>query len=385
MGVPIPHTPDDVTAEWLDAALKQSGALRTASVASVEKDPIGVGVGLLGDLLRVEPLYAGDDDADAPSVIVKIPTHAPQNKAIGMAFRFYEREIRFYRELAPSAKVRVPRCWYADMDLEIESHLAMRTDDLIRAGLAPDTAREEAIRRFGDFEEARRQLHAAARQRESAMRQRDWRGSLVRDLRFALRQARRAPGFTALAVATLALGIGATTTMFTLVENILLHPLPYPNPEQLVAVTGLDSARNSVPTISSADWLDWRRASSLLGSAIYSYPIRQGIIISDSATRVSAERVSGNFFDVLKPEFVAGRAFTEQEAQSSALVAVISEGLWRRMFSADPHLAAPLRTSSRSAESRPEKGSSISTTSGLGASIRAIATRCCSPPESVCG
>lgn len=235
----------------------------------------------------------------------------------------------------------------ADMDLEIETHLAMRTADLIRAGRAPDAAREEAIRRFGDFEAARRQLHAAARQREAAMRQRDWMGSLVGDFRFALRQARRAPGFTALAVATLALGIGATTTMFTLVENVLLRPLPYPNPEQLVAVTGLDSARNSVPTISSADWLDWRRASSLLGSAIYSYPFRQGIIVSDSATRVSAERVSGNFFDVLKPEFVAGRAFTEQEAQSSAFVAVISEGLWRRMFSADPRLGTPLRTASR--------------------------------------
>jgi hypothetical protein len=139
MGVPIPHTPDDVTAEWLDAALKASGALRTASVASIEKDPIGVGVGLLGDLLRVEPRYGGDDDAAPSSVIVKLPTHAPHNKAIGMAFQFYERELRFYREVAPGAKVRVPRCWYADMDAETEQFVLV-LEDLSHLQLADQVA-----------------------------------------------------------------------------------------------------------------------------------------------------------------------------------------------------------------------------------------------------
>ena len=180
------------------------------------------------------------------------------------------------------------------------------------------------------------------------MRQRDWIGSLVADVRYAFRQARRAPGFTALAVATLALGIGATTTMFTLVEHVLLRPLPFPHPEQLLSVRGLDSARNKVPLISSADWFDWRRARSLQGSAIYSFPFRQGVITTDSATRVSAERVSGNFFDVLQPAFLVGRSFTEEEALARAPVVVISEGLWRQMFGADAHLATPLRTSARS-------------------------------------
>jgi predicted permease len=234
------------------------------------------------------------------------------------------------------------------MDLEIESHLAMRVADLVRAGWSPDSARDEAKRRFGHFDSARRQLHTAARQREAAMRQRDWLGSIVADARYALRQARRAPGFTALAVATLALGIGATTTMFTLVEHVLLRPLPFPRPEQLLSITGLDSSRNKVPTISSADWLDWRRARSLQGSAIYSYPFRQGVVTTDSATRLSAERVSGNFFDVLKPDFIVGRSFTEEEALARAPVVVISEGVWRRMFAADSRLAAPLRTGARS-------------------------------------
>src|SRR5215213_4247669 len=188
----------------------------------------------------------------------------------------------------------------ADMDLEIESHLEMRVADLVRAGRTPEAAREEAMRRFGDFEAARRQLHSGARQREAAMRKRDRLGALIGDLRFAIRQARRAPGFTALAVATLALGIGASTTMFTLVEHVLLRPLPFPHAEQLFSVTGLDSARNRISVIASADWLEWRRARSLQGSAIYSFPFRQGVLTTDSATRVSAERVSGNFFDVLR-------------------------------------------------------------------------------------
>ena len=232
----------------------------------------------------------------------------------------------------------------AEMDLEIESHLEMRVADLVRAGWSPDAARDEAMRRVGHFDTARRQLHTAARQREAAKRQRDWLGSLAADVRYAIRQAKRAPGFTALAVATLALGIGATTTIFTLVAHVILRPLPFPHPEQLLAVAGLDSARHRVDVISSADWLDWRRARSLQGSAIYSYPFRLGILSSDSATRVSVERVSGNFFEVMKPEFVVGRPFTEDEALDRAPVVVISESLWRRMFSADARLETPLRT-----------------------------------------
>ena len=236
----------------------------------------------------------------------------------------------------------------AEMDLEIERHLAMRTADLVRAGMSPETAREEAMRRFGDFDEARRRLHAAARQREAAVRQRDTIGSIIADFRFAVRQARKAPGFTLLTIATLALGLGATTAMFTLVERVLLRPLPFPHPEQLIALNGLDSARNKVSTISSADWLDWRHANNLQASAIYSFPLRQGVVTADSAARVNAERVSGTFFSVLQPRFVIGRPFTEDEVLGGATVVVISERLWHQIFGTDSRLAAPLRTALRS-------------------------------------
>jgi putative ABC transport system permease protein len=235
----------------------------------------------------------------------------------------------------------------AEMDLEIESHLAMRTADLVRAGMTPDAARTEAMHRFGDFDTARKRLHTAARQREAAMRQRDTIGSVIADLRFAIRQARKSPGFTLLTVGTLAIGLGATSAMFTLVERVLLRPLPFPHAEQLIAINGLDSARNKVPTVSSADWLDWRRASSLQASALYSFPQRQGIITADSALRVDARRVSGTYFSVLQPHFLVGRPFSEDEVLGGSPVVVISERLWKQVFGGDPTLRTPLRTALR--------------------------------------
>jgi putative ABC transport system permease protein len=234
-----------------------------------------------------------------------------------------------------------------EMDREIDAHIEMRIADLVRAGMSPEDARREAEARFGHFDSARRRLHAAARERDAALRQRDRLGSIVADIRYAGRQARRAPGFTALAIATLALGIGATTTIFTLVERVLLRPLPFPHAEQLVELTGLDSARNKVPTVSAADWLDWRNAGSLSSSALYDYPYRQSIMTTDSATRVNARHVTAEFFTVLGARFAIGRSFTPDEVESRTPVVVISERLWRTMFNGDPRLATPLRTANR--------------------------------------
>jgi predicted permease len=235
-----------------------------------------------------------------------------------------------------------------EMDLEIESHIAMRVADLVRAGISPEQAHAEAIRRFGDFDEARRRLHAAARQRDAAIRQRDRIGSVIGDIRYALRQARRAPGFTMLAVASLAIGIGAVTTMFTLVAHILLQPLPFPNADRLVQINGLDSANNRVPTIASADWLGWRHAPSLAASAISSFPERRGIVVGDSAVRLNSLRVSPDYFRVLGSRFVAGRSFTDDEIRGGTAVVVISERLWQQLYGGDQRLTSPLRTTLRS-------------------------------------
>lgn len=128
----IPATTDEVTAEWLAGVLD-------LPIASIKKEPIGVGVGLLGELLRVTLTYKGEP-ADAPaSVVVKMPTHAPANKAIGMAFRFYERELRFFEEIAPTARVKVPDVLHAAMDLDTD-RFVMVLEDLSHLELADQVA-----------------------------------------------------------------------------------------------------------------------------------------------------------------------------------------------------------------------------------------------------
>ena len=150
-------------------------------------------------------------------------------------------------------------------------------------------------------------------------------GPCSADLRSARRQAWRAPGFTAIAIGTLALGLGATTAIFTLLERVVLRPLPFPQPEQLLSVSGLDSARRETFTVSSADWLDWRRSTALQSSALYSIPFRQGIVAGDSATRLSAVTATGGLFGVLGSRFVVGRPFTESDAKEGSPVVVVSE------------------------------------------------------------
>ncbi len=236
------------------------------------------------------------------------------------------------------------------MDAEIESHVEMRVADLVRGGLSPEQARDEAMRRFGELGTARRQLHDAARQRDAALRQRRAAGSLLADLRYGLRQVRRAPGFSAIAVATLALGLGATTAMFTLVQHVLLAPLPFPHADQLVSLAGRDSARNHVMTVSAADWQDWQRGSTpaVAGIALSSIPWRQAVVVGDSAMHAMAVRVTANYFIVLEPRFAAGRGFTADDATAGSSNVVISERLWHMVFAGDPRLAQPFRTTARS-------------------------------------
>jgi hypothetical protein len=234
----------------------------------------------------------------------------------------------------------------AEMDDEIDSHVAMRVADLVRAGMSPDDARREAMRRFGDFQDARRRLRAGARQREASKSHRDWLGSVRADVAYALRQWHRAPGFTALAVGALALGIAATTAVFTLVDRVLLRPLPFPASERIVSFEGLDSKRSPTGTISQRDWFDWRRAPSLAPSAIYGVPRREAIVLADSALRVTAEGVTGEFFTVLGERFAAGLPFTTADAEARAPVVVISERLWRELYGGD-RLDRPLRTADR--------------------------------------
>src|SRR5215210_2534143 len=117
---------------------------------------------------------------------------------------------------------------------ELELHLEMRTREYVARGLDPDTARETAIRRFGDLDNVRKTCREIGRKRDQDMRRREYFTELRQDVTFAVRQLVAHPAFSLIAVLTLALGIGATTAIFSMVNAVVLRPLPLPAPERLV-------------------------------------------------------------------------------------------------------------------------------------------------------
>ena len=235
-----------------------------------------------------------------------------------------------------------------EMDQELEAHLQLRVDALMQAGMSLEEATRKAEERFGDFEDARRLLHRAARDRHRSLESRDWLGALASDCRGAVRQWRRARGFAFLAILTLALGIGVATMMFTLVERILLRPLPFPAPSRLVVLTGQDSLGQRVDAVSAADWLDWQRENrSLEATAIHSRGGRLSLANGEQSARVTAISVSADFFRVLGTRFIAGRGVTADEVAGGAPIAVVSEAVWRSQFGADPALGMVVRVESR--------------------------------------
>jgi putative ABC transport system permease protein len=215
-----------------------------------------------------------------------------------------------------------------DFAAEIESHLALHTDDGIRAGLSPEEARRQALIRLGGAEQTRQ----AHRERRTF----PWLDSLLQDTRYGLRTLRRSPGFTITAVLTLALGIGACTAIFSLVNAVLIRSLPYGDPNQLVYLFTPNPHVPVPPDVmcpSYADFFDLKQQShsysdmSVFEQAAYNLP-SQG-----SVERVDAARVDENFFTTLQsaPEF--GRAIGADDNQPGHdKVAVISHALWQSMF-----------------------------------------------------
>jgi predicted permease len=161
---------------------------------------------------------------------------------------------------------------------------------------------------------------------------------IFQDLRYALRQFRKSPGFTAVAVLTLALGIGANTAIFSVVNAVLLNPLPFRNSSRLVTLF------QSVPSfpmgsISYPNFLDWQRDNHAF-EAMAAFRWMDGAITGvGEAEEVSARRVSANFFPILGVNPILGRNFTPEEDRRGANpTAMISEGLWKRKFGSDPNV-----------------------------------------------
>jgi len=157
------------------------------------------------------------------------------------------------------------------------------------------------------------------------------------DLRYALRLLRKTPVFTIAALGTLALGIGANTTIFSLVQTMLLRPLPYQNPDQVVMVWEDRTAAGfprSVPAPGNyQDWRAMNRSFTDMAATAFAFANVTG---DGSPEIVLGRRVTANFFSVLGVQPVIGRAFTESDDSSGARVVVISHALWQRRYGGDP-------------------------------------------------
>src|ERR671921_1579508 len=174
---------------------------------------------------------------------------------------------------------------------------------------------------------------------------------MLKDIRYAMRALLKRPGFTLVAVATLALGIGVNTALFTVFDALALRPLPLKDPSRLVNVYGLDSKGERRPLYSYADYLDYReRASSFEGLAAMNKaavplgedaPVAHGDIPSPDVQYAPLQLVSGNYFKVLGASLTLGRTFSAEESERPGAqpVIVLSEWFWRRHFGADPSAA----------------------------------------------
>ena len=134
----IPNGPDELTTQWLTDALRQSDTIKETAVTSFDASILGEGAGFMGQLAQVT-LHYDRPEADAPrSLIAKFPSDIPENRDVGNVFRFYERETRFYQEIANEVELRTPRCYYSNMDVEADEYVLLLED------LAP--ARVKSVR-----------------------------------------------------------------------------------------------------------------------------------------------------------------------------------------------------------------------------------------------
>lgn len=161
---------------------------------------------------------------------------------------------------------------------------------------------------------------------------------LIKDLRFAVRMLRKSPGFTAVALLTLALGIGANTTIFSMVNAVLLRPLPYPNADRLVALYDYTSSDGN-ESFSYLDFLEWQRENHSFASLAEYSQLDSNFTLTGTAQteHLQGELISAEFFDTLGVKPLIGRTFrTEEDHLGGAPVALLSEGLWRRRYAARP-------------------------------------------------
>src|ERR1700686_5641750 len=223
-----------------------------------------------------------------------------------------------------------------ELDAEMAAHLELAIEENLQRGMLPEEARRQALIRFGGVEQAR-ERHRDARTLPTL-------DELSQDLRYALRTFRRDRGFVAIAILILTLGIGANIAVFSVVNTILLRPLPFHDPQQLTFITSAKGrAGLSSMTYSVDAYVELKNQNNsfqdVTGYFAFSSANNAKLARNGDALPVTTMTVIGNFFPTLGVQPLLGRSFTPDEClKNSRPVAILTNGLWRRQFAASPSI-----------------------------------------------
>jgi len=238
-----------------------------------------------------------------------------------------------------------------DVDEELAFHLQARTEEFIAQGVPPDEARARALRAFGDLQGARHDLGRIDRRTERERHRRDVMDDLRQDIAYALRKLRSAPAFAATAILTLALGVGANTAIFSVVNGVLFRPLAFPRPEQLYQVWSSNPSTGMLEgSVSPLDLDDWRAQRQVIADiGGYWYASNgSGVDLTGLGTpqRLSATFVEPGFFNALGVQPSIGRLPREDEMVRGGRdrVVVLSYAFWQRQFAGDPSIVGKTLT-----------------------------------------
>jgi predicted permease len=218
-----------------------------------------------------------------------------------------------------------------ELDEELRDHVEQKTAQYIADGMTPPQARRQALLEVGGMEKRKEECREVRRV--------NWIQDLAQDLRYGLRMLRKSPGFSAIAILTLALGIGANTAIFSIVDAVLLRPLPFKNPSRLVMLNeslkslGFPEVPASPPDIAVIERT--QKSFTSIGAFQNKYFDVSG---GGEPERVTAARVSASIFPMLGVYPLFGRTYTELEDKPGVHVALLSYGLWQRRYAGRPNI-----------------------------------------------
>jgi predicted permease len=217
-----------------------------------------------------------------------------------------------------------------ELDDELRDHVELKTEEYLSKGMASQEARRMALLDMGGIEKRKEECRDT--------RHVNWLQDLLQDLRYGLRVLRKSPGFTAIVVLTLALGVGANTAIFSMVDSLLLRPLPAKNPDQLTVLAFQQGQGPLLTQFSAADLRDIRAQTSGAFSDMLGHMLAfDGVSLNGKADRAVSEYVTGNFFSLLGMKPYAGRVFVPFEGQTPGEdpITVLSYRYWKTRFGGD--------------------------------------------------